>query len=430
MSYTLAQQLKPLAVNFEVLHKKYRPMLSLVNELIGVIPNADPILEIWPTGFRTYNLLVPNLLDLPHSLWKGDSLKQLMGLAMYASSRVAECSYCSAHTCSFALRRGLDPKLISGEHKRTKVEEAVVALAEGMSKIPSQINKHHYTSLTSYLSESEIEKIALSVGLMGFLNKFMDALGIELETESIQDVGKLLSSTGWDPGKHVKNEINFSEILSKPIKKDSFWTYLNILRYAPRAILMEKRWTKGVPDNYLQTKDYLEKYTGYTFPILENIKSKRVVKTLTAVLKDNLNPVTSHLEPRVKHITSLVYYTAINNEELTTEAASILAKLAPEIDTVTIEKIKTIGEGSTPIDISSCKSLLLDLITNTCLTQEEAVAIIFARAISNSPAEINKTILVAITPNIEPESTIALGVWISILQLLHRLNSFYEVARN
>ncbi len=430
MSYTLAQQLEPLAVSFDVLHKKYRPMLSLVNELIGVIPNCDPILEIWPTGFRTYNLLVPNLLDLPSSLWKGDALKQVMGLAMYTSSRVAECPYCSAHTCSFALRRGLDPEVISGESERTAIEEAVVAMAEGMSKIPSQVTQEQYTTLASYISEIEVEKIALSVGLMGFLNKFMDALGIELETESIQDVGKLLSSTGWVPGKHVKDDINFSEILSKPIKKDSFWTYLNILKHVPRAILMEKRWTKGVPDNYTKAKDYLEKYTGYAFPILENIKSKRVVKTLTAVLKDNLNPVTCHLGPRVKHMTSLVYYTAINNEELIKEAESILAKLVPEIDTVTLEKIKTVGEGSTPTDISSCKSVLSDLITNTCLTQEEAVAIIFARAISNSPAEINKTILVAITPNLQPESTIELGVWISILQLLHRLNSFYEVARN
>ena len=64
---TLAQQLEPFAVDFDYLHSNYRPMLALVQELIGVIPNCDPLMEIWPTSFRTYNLLVPNALNLPFS---------------------------------------------------------------------------------------------------------------------------------------------------------------------------------------------------------------------------------------------------------------------------------------------------------------------------------------------------------------------------
>ncbi len=430
MSYTLAQQLEPLAVDFEVLHKKYHPMLSLVNELIGVIPNCDPILEIWPTGFRTYNLLVPNFLDLPNSLWKGESLKQLMGLAMYTSSRAAECSYCSAHTCSFALRRGLDPRVISGERKLTKVEEAVVALANGMSKIPAKVTKKQYITLASYISHQEIEKIVLSISLMGFLNKFMDAVGVQLEEESLEDVGELLSSTGWTPGKHMKKDLNLSEIATKPIKKDNFWTYLRILKYAPKAIFIEKQWTRGVPNSSKEAMTYLEKHTGYSFPILENIQHKRVVKTLTAVLRDNLNEEISILGLRAKHLASLVYHIAINNEVLAKEAEIIITRLYPNIVGFTLEKVKEIANAPTPIDIPSCKTILSDLITNTSLTQEEAVAVLFTRAMSNSPAEVNKIVLVAITPNLQPESTIELGVWISIQQLLHRLNSYYQIAIN
>ena len=57
----LAEQLEPSAVDIESLKANYGPMLKLVKELIGVVPNADAFLAIWPTGFRTYNLLVPNL---------------------------------------------------------------------------------------------------------------------------------------------------------------------------------------------------------------------------------------------------------------------------------------------------------------------------------------------------------------------------------
>jgi hypothetical protein len=48
----------------EVLHERYGPLLELVRRLIGVVPNCDSYLEIWPTGFRSYNVIVPNLLNL------------------------------------------------------------------------------------------------------------------------------------------------------------------------------------------------------------------------------------------------------------------------------------------------------------------------------------------------------------------------------
>lgn len=112
---TLYNYLKPYQVDFEKLHQEYQPMLKLVKELIGVVPNCDPVLEIWPIGFRTYNLFVPNFLNLPHSLFGKKKLKGMMGLAMYNSSRAAECMYCSAHCCSYALRRGLSEDAILGD---------------------------------------------------------------------------------------------------------------------------------------------------------------------------------------------------------------------------------------------------------------------------------------------------------------------------
>jgi hypothetical protein len=99
---TLAWELRGATVDMTELDKTYKPMLKLVRELIGVVPNCDSFLEIWPAGFRTYNLLVPNLLNLPASLMGQGAPKDLVGLAMYVSSRAAECMYCSAHTCSFA----------------------------------------------------------------------------------------------------------------------------------------------------------------------------------------------------------------------------------------------------------------------------------------------------------------------------------------
>ena len=86
MANTLAQALSASTVDWKTLHKQYNPLLHLVRELIGIIPTCDPVLEIWPPGFRTYNLLVPNMFNLPNTLFGKTPFKSSMGLAMYAST--------------------------------------------------------------------------------------------------------------------------------------------------------------------------------------------------------------------------------------------------------------------------------------------------------------------------------------------------------
>src|SRR5688572_9375054 len=113
MAITLEQKLKPASIDWKTLHQNYNPLLGLVRELIGIIPNCDTTLEIWQPGFRTYNLLVPNMFNLPNTLFGSKSFKATMGLAMYASSKAA-CDYCTAHACSFALRRGTRTEAIVG----------------------------------------------------------------------------------------------------------------------------------------------------------------------------------------------------------------------------------------------------------------------------------------------------------------------------
>src|SRR5262249_28597061 len=71
-------------------------------------------LEIWPVGFRSFGVMVPNLLNLPILLWGLAAPRHVIGLAMYAASRTAECACCSAHSCSFALRRGAPSASIIG----------------------------------------------------------------------------------------------------------------------------------------------------------------------------------------------------------------------------------------------------------------------------------------------------------------------------
>ncbi len=83
----------------------------------AVGPYAGGRRDAWPTRLggpeaaaevqgrsRTYNVMVPNLLS-PFLGWGLGAPRSTVGLAMYVSSLMAGCAYCSAHSCSFALRR-------------------------------------------------------------------------------------------------------------------------------------------------------------------------------------------------------------------------------------------------------------------------------------------------------------------------------------
>ncbi|MGH8999652.1 MAG: hypothetical protein ACRDY7_09705 [Acidimicrobiia bacterium] len=88
----LTPLLRDSMVTWDELDRRYHALLQLVDKLLGVVPNCDPYLEIWPPAFRTYNIMVPNLLNLPVPVFGiGGPPPGVVGLAMYVASRTAEC---------------------------------------------------------------------------------------------------------------------------------------------------------------------------------------------------------------------------------------------------------------------------------------------------------------------------------------------------
>ena len=62
---TLVPLLRDEMVASETLEERYGALLMLVEVLLGVVPNCDRYLEIWPPAFRAYNVMVPNFFNLP-----------------------------------------------------------------------------------------------------------------------------------------------------------------------------------------------------------------------------------------------------------------------------------------------------------------------------------------------------------------------------
>lgn len=440
---TLAQKIEPASIGFDELERDYRPLLKLVEQLIGFVPNCDPILEIWPAGFRSYNLLVPNLLNLPVSLVGQGAPKDLVGLAMYVSSRAAECMYCSAHSCTFALRRGTTPEALVGNY--SPIEAAVARVAEGISSVPADITRADVDELESYLSTDDIEWIVLAAAMMGFLNKFMDTMGIELEASPIGDVEDLIGPTGWKVGKHGWNseeidEFDMSE--GRPLRprrsarstnpedgngalpahlavpQDSLGTYLRVIRQAPGALRKERQWTKGMASRIAPALLTLETDVGHSFPILASLHHNRAVRAIATVLRDNLDPERSALGLRAKCMVGLVYARVVGNEVLTSEAIQLALTLVPDLDH---PLLTAVGRFATaPPETATLPS---------GLTSVEAAAVMLAKVASPSPSQVNEISIESAGGTLSAAQIVETVVWLSVQQLLNRLYVFYDASR-
>jgi alkylhydroperoxidase family enzyme len=423
---TLARSLRPAAVDFSRLSREHGPLLQIVRLLIGVVPNCDPVLAIWPTGFRTYNLLVPNLLNLPFSVWGFGPPAVTLGLALCAASRAAQCAYCTAHTCSFTLRRGSSREKLAGI--LIPSEKAAVLTAEALAGIPCSFTADQRQELLRHFSAAKAERIALGVALMGFLNKFMDAVGVDLEGASMEEVAAVLQPTGWTPGKH---RVSITEpadpsLQARPTGPDTVWTKLALLRHLPGAIRLEQSWVRGVPSRWPAVGRYLKAHTGHDFPVLAKVRSRRSVRAIATVLRDNLSATESRLGLPLKALSGLVYATVIGNEPLAREARSLVAQVAPALDGETLETVVRFAAEPFDAGESGMAEALARLEALPGIDSAATLALLLAKAISPSPARVPAQLVARVSRALSPEAQVELVVWVAVQQMLHRLGSYLD----
>jgi hypothetical protein len=403
---TLAQILAKDRINFATLHRRYRPLLQLVKVLIGVVPNCDRYLEIWQPGFRTYNLLIPTFLNLPGSLLNRGVRKDLVGLSVYASSRAAGCAYCTAHTCSYALRRGTPYFAING-NARSPAEIAATQFAEALSTMP-----HHYTgaqrvALSQHFTTAQIEWIALGVGLMGFLNKFMDGLGVELEPECVVDVGGLLTPTGWSIGQHGWATPPFSTggFRSGFLTKDSPLILGTVARHAPGAIRLERDWLQHTPRDRELARRGLKLRHGWDEPLITAIHYRRPSRALAATLAHNLDAAHSTLGLKDKMLAGVVYATYANNPSLHNRCMAL-----------------AVAHGASAQDVAAATGRA------TYASDQRLDAVLaLAAELAPSPAGIQRLTLEVVANKLQAQEIVELVVWVALCQLLHRLHLFFEL---
>ena len=126
----------------------------------------------------------------------------------YLSSMTTGCRYCEAHAIRAAERYGSSEDRMNHiwEYKTyapfTDGERAAFDLAIAASQVPNAVNDIIAEKARQYWDEAEIVEIMGVVALFGYLNRWNDSMGTQLEEPAADSAQSILGHRGWTRGKH------------------------------------------------------------------------------------------------------------------------------------------------------------------------------------------------------------------------------------
>lgn len=351
-----------------------------------------------------------------------------MSLATYYAARSAQCAYCAMHTCNFAIRRGVDEKALTGDRSLTAREAAVVELALNMSSFPHHLTDEDRLRLYNYLSPSHVEWIVLAISMVGFLTTLMNALGVDMEQTAVNDVAELLQRTGWSEGKHevTPSDHPLQDAERKPLRGDTLWSNLTMLRHVPSAVHFDNSATKKIPKAWPAIGDFLMVTVGHSFPILGLLNHVRAVRALAEIIRINLDAIECGIDPDMKYLIGIIFAGVNGNRLLAKEFRNMTLLMVDYLDEDMIDAIVEFSQEDTDFSVdfydALSESALVD--DDVPLSEAQVRLLYIAKACCFAPTRTTPAVVEA-TKELRADHSVELLCWVSVLSLLHKLYIFY-----
>ncbi len=183
--------------------KEFLELIQFFDETLGFCPNSVKTMYHRPHLAKAFIEL--NKAVMENNGRVSSSLKRLIG---YVSSNTAGCKYCQAHTMRTAERYNAENEKMENiwEFKThpafTEPERTVLEFALVSSTIPNAVDDTIAENLRLYWNDGEIIEILGVIALFGFLNRWNDSMGTEIEDGAIETGQKYLKKHGWSADKH------------------------------------------------------------------------------------------------------------------------------------------------------------------------------------------------------------------------------------
>ena len=183
---------------------EFEEMINFYEETLGFTPNSLFTMMHRPRISSAF-------LEMNQAVMEnqGRVTSALKRLVAYLSSMTTGCRYCEAHAIRAAERYGADESQMENiwEYKThaafSDAERAAFDLTIAASRVPNEVDDQISENMRKYWEEGEIVEILGVIALFGYLNRWNDSMGTQLEKPATESAEKYLEKKGnWDIGKH------------------------------------------------------------------------------------------------------------------------------------------------------------------------------------------------------------------------------------
>ena len=179
------------------------PVFDRMEAGLGFVPNSILTMARVPGLAGAFSGLAGPIL-------RNDLIEPgLVQMIAMAASTAAGSRYCQAHTSHTGHRVGVDEAKLADvydfEHsdRFSDAERTALRLAFAAASVPNTSGPDHFAELRRYFDDEQIAAIVAVIALFGFLNRWNDTIGTELEDPARQFGERVLAGQGWEVGKHT-----------------------------------------------------------------------------------------------------------------------------------------------------------------------------------------------------------------------------------
>jgi uncharacterized peroxidase-related enzyme len=181
-------------------------LIEFYEETLGFCPNSIKTMHHRPQ--IAYAFIEMNKAVMENHGKVSSALKRLMA---YISSNTSGCRYCQAHAIRAAERYGAQQEQLENiwEYKThpafSEAERAALDFAFSASTVPNSVTEEIAENLRKHWNDGEIVEMNGVIALFGYLNRWNDSMGTQIEDGAVESGEKYLSKKGWHTGKHNYN---------------------------------------------------------------------------------------------------------------------------------------------------------------------------------------------------------------------------------
>ena len=190
----------PLSADHDLETKE---LAEFFNETLGFCPNSVLTMQRRPAISKAFINL--NKAVMANEGRVTSALKRMIA---WVSSNSTGCRYCQAHAIRAAERYGAEQEQLDNiwEYRThpafNEAERAALDFSLAASLVPNAVNQDIKKRLYEHWNEGEIVEMLGVISLFGYLNRWNDTMGTNIEEGAVESGKQYLGKYGWNEGKH------------------------------------------------------------------------------------------------------------------------------------------------------------------------------------------------------------------------------------